>query len=142
MSVKHFGMRQGSIKFTAEDYPWQGDSVRGIGWNFVHQTHTWRPPTDVLETDESFVVVVELAGMRGVEISVSYEQQTLTINGSRSDKNVRKTYHQIEIDYGEFAGSVQIPAPVDVDHIEATYADGFLRINLPKASPKSVSIDE
>jgi HSP20 family protein len=87
-------------------------------------------------------VVVELAGMRGVEISVTFERQVLSINGSRSDKNIRKAYHQIEIDYGEFAGSVKIPAPVDVDHIEATYADGFLRINLPKASPKSVSIDE
>jgi len=142
MSVKHFEMHQGSIKFTAEDDPWQGDSVRGTGWNFVRQTHTWRPPTDVLETEESYVVVVDIAGMRGAEISVTFERQTLSISGSRPDMNVRKAYHQIEIDYGEFACSVNIPSPVEVDRIEATYTDGFLRINLPKASPKSVSIDE
>ncbi len=142
MSIEHFEMHQGSIKFTADDDPWQGDSVRGIGWSFVHQTHTWRPPTDVLETEDAYVVVVELAGMRGVEISVTFEDQILSISGSRPDMNVRKTYHQMEIDYGEFSSGVKIPAPVDVDHIEANYADGLLRINLPKTSPTNVSIDE
>ena len=102
----------------------------------------WRPPTDVFETDEAYTVVVEIAGMRGADISVVFEKQLLKIQGQRSEAASRKAYHQIEIAYGEFETHVRFPSPVEVAQVEATYMDGFLRVRLPKARPHRVQIDE
>lgn len=127
---------------SAEDDHWQRETFHSFGWRFMRQTNAWHPPTDVLETDDAIVVIVEIAGMRGAEFSVTFDQQVLTIRGHRTETNPRRAYHQIEIDYGEFMSIVKILAPVDSSGIEAAYSDGFLRVNLPKALPRQVSIDE
>jgi HSP20 family protein len=93
-----------------------------------------------LETDEAFLVLVEIAGMRGMKFSVTYDNDVLSIRGNRPDSNVRKVYHQMEIDYGDFEAEIQMPHKVDAAAIEATYSDGFLRVVLPKASPKNIDI--
>jgi HSP20 family protein len=85
-------------------------------------------------------VVVEVAGMRGSEFSVTFDEQLLSIRGVRADKGGLKAYQQMEIAYGEFATEVRVPAVVDSGKVEATYADGFLRVVLPKVQPKQVSI--
>jgi HSP20 family protein len=94
----------------------------------------------VYETETAYMVVVELAGMRGVDLTVSFEHEILSIHGSRSEAGGGKAYHQMEINYGEFLVDVHIHAPVDRDRIEATYRDGFLRVALPKALPKTIAI--
>jgi HSP20 family molecular chaperone IbpA len=48
----------------------------------------------------------------------------------------------MEIDYGEFITEVRIAIPIDSASIDASYSDGFLRIELPKASPKKIEIEE
>jgi HSP20 family protein len=109
-------------------------------WRALQRSHLWRPPTDVLETEDAFVVVVEIAGMRGLEFSVSLERQTLTIRGVRGDTGGMKAYHQMEIAYGQFETAVRIPVLVEASRIEATYGDGFLRAVLPKARPKNIPV--
>lgn len=114
--------------------------LRALGWGPQRKGRAWRPPTDVYETDQDYVVVAEIAGMRGVELSVSFEQQVLSIRGRRPDQGGGKAYHQMEISYGEFLVDVYIQGPVDHERIEATYRDGFLRVVLPKAHPKTIPI--
>lgn len=103
--------------------------------------HIWRPPTDIYATDNAYVVLVEIAGMRGKDFSVTFDRRHLVIKGIRSDTSVRKAYHQMEIAYGEFEAEVMIPGAIDVDSIEATYNDGFLRIVLPISKPQSIKIE-
>ena len=131
-----------TYKFSAEDDPWSTYPSRFSRWRLIRQSHLWRPPTDVLETDEAYVVIVEVAGMRGAEFSVTYNQQVLSIQGTRSDTSVRKAYHQMEIAHGEFETEVRIPDPIDASNIEATYSDGFLRVVLSKTRPRQVSISD
>jgi HSP20 family protein len=123
-----------------EDDRWQAEGERIFGWMVRHRSHLWRPPTDVCETEAAFVVMVEVAGMRESEFSVTMEGQVLTIRGVRSDATGPKAYHQMEIAFGEFVTEVQVNAPVDIPQIEAGYTDGFLRVVLPKAQPKRVVI--
>lgn len=123
-----------------EDDRWQAEGERTFGWTVRHRSHLWRPPTDVYETGAAFVVMVEVAGMRESEFSVTMEHQLLTIRGVRSDVTGPKAYHQMEIAFGEFVTEVQIHAPVDVSEIEAGYSDGFLRVVLPKAEPRQIVI--
>jgi len=101
----------------------------------------WSPPTDVYETESSFIVRVEVAGMRDDEIEVAIENNMLMISGNRSDLNERRAYHQMEIRFGKFEITVEIPVPVEIEKSAAEYKDGFLVIQLPKASPKHIEVE-
>ncbi len=85
-------------------------------------------------------MLVELAGMRGVEISVTLEEQLLRIRGLRPEARGARAYHQMEINYGDFVVEVRLPVPIDRDRIDASYSDGFLRVSLPKAQPRHISV--
>ncbi|MFQ5943044.1 MAG: Hsp20/alpha crystallin family protein [Anaerolineales bacterium] len=125
----------------SDEDAWSPSSEHDSFWGIKRRTHTWRPPTDVYETDESYHVRVEISGMRGADFSVTFDKQTLVIRGMRSDEGSQKAYHQMEIAYGEFETAVQVPEAVRVPDIEASYVDGFLRVELPKAQPKVISIE-
>lgn len=123
--------------------PSEADSgTHHFHWRVSSRQHAWRPPTDVFVTDEAVIVRVEIAGMRDGEFSISLEDHTLTIRGSRPDQPERRAYHQMEIRFGEFRSDVGLHWSVDADKIDAEYKDGFLRLILPMAKPKSVEIQE
>lgn len=105
--------------------------IQAISWNVAVRSYAWSPPTDVYETENSFVVRVEAAGMKGTDFTLEVEGNTLIIRGVRSDSGERRSYHQMEIRYGEFSTSVELPVNVDTDHAVADYEDGFLTILLP-----------
>ncbi len=113
---------------------------QGGAWTVRQRSHVWRPPTDIYETEDAFVVLVEVAGMREAEFAVTLDRQVLSIRGVRADREGPKAYHQMEVAYGEFVTEVEIPVPVDAPRIEASYTDGFLRVRLPKARPKQIAV--
>ena len=106
------------------------------------RSHTWRPPTDVYETSEEYIVRMEIAGMQDTDFSIVLDGRTLSIRGTRSDIPERRAYHQMEIRYGEFSSDVELPGPIAVKEIEAVYNNGFLLIRLPKARPVKIHIEE
>lgn len=106
------------------------------------QSHKWRPPTDVFETDEAIIVRVEIAGMRDSDFSISLNNRTLTIQGVRPDSDQRLTFHQMEVRFGEFQSNIDLSSPVDSQKVEAEYKDGFLRLVLPKLKPHHIQIEK
>jgi len=114
------------------------DVIQSIGWQV--QSSGWTPPTDVYEIENNFVVRVEVAGLQDDSIEVGIEDHVLMISGSRSDLNERRAYRQMEIRFGKFEISVEIPVPVDIEKSAASYKDGFLVIKLPKSTPKKVEV--
>jgi HSP20 family protein len=108
----------------------------------VTRTPVWRPPTDVFEMEELIVVRVEVAGMQEDDFSIQLEGQLLTVRGVRLDTVERRAYQQLEIPFGEFSLEVELTAPIHTDQVEATYRDGFLRIQLPKVRPQTIPIEE
>jgi len=109
----------------------QPKPVIGIAQN----QEVWRPPTDVYETDNAFVVCVEVAGMRDPEIAILLGERSLRIEGSRPEHRAEGLlyYHQAGVSYGSFAVEVFLARPVDYDNVTAHYDDGFLLVELPKA---------
>lgn len=105
--------------------------LHALSWH-VRST-TWSPPTDVYETDEDYVVKVEIAGMRDEDFEVAFENGILVIRGNRPDLHQRRAYHQMEIRFGRFELTVEIPVRVDLERAKAEYKDGFLVVTLPKA---------
>jgi HSP20 family protein len=100
------------------------------GWQV--RSSVWNPPTDVYETEANLTIKVEVAGMRDDDFEVAIEKNILMISGTRPDQNERRAYHQMEILYGKFEISIQLPGELDIDHARAEYKDGFLKIIFPK----------
>ncbi len=113
-----------------------------VNWHLTMLPHAWRPPTDMFETEDRFVVRVEISGMKDGEFSVVVENNILSISGTRVEANERRAYHQMEIHFGDFSTEVEIPVNVDVTQIKADYEDGFLWVYLPKTQPKRVTIGD
>jgi len=107
------------------------------------QVHSsiWTPPTDVFETEENFVVKVEVAGMKEDDFEVSVEERILIIRGYRPDTSERRAYHQMEIRFGKFEIALSLPAGIDLDKAVAEYKEGFLSILFPKIHAKQIEVE-
>ena len=113
--------------------------LQAVGWQV--RSNIWCPPTDAYETEEAYIVRMEIAGMREEDFEVTLENDTLLIMGSRSEQPERRAYHQMEIRFGKFATAVGLPGPINVDEAQAEYKEGFLTINLPKAKPNHIKVE-
>ena len=110
-----------------------------ISWQV--RSSVWTPPTDLYETEDGFIVKVEIAGMHEEDFEVAIENNVLMISGNRSDLNERRAYYQMEIRTGKFEIAIEMPAPINVEKAMAEYKDGFLMINLPRANAKQKEVE-
>jgi HSP20 family protein len=95
---------------------------------------TWKPSTDFYETENDYVLIMELAQIRPEEVSIQFHDGMLVVRGIRktSPPIERRRYHKMEINYGPFEQRVSISSEIDVNRISAAYQDGFLEIRIPK----------
>src|SRR5881396_2867814 len=103
----------------------------------------WVPNTDVYATDGGLVIKVELAGMRKEDLELAVEGNRLKISGQRPDgcRAPKCTFLVMEINYGAFESIIEVPAGYDLSQAEASYQNGFLRVDVPElAQPSSKTI--
>lgn len=109
--------------------------------NFTTLAHSWQPATDIYETIDKFLVLLEISGVREEDIHILIENNILHISGYRSlPVENRQAIYRMEICFGEFHSDFAIPATIDHNTIEAIYNNGFLMVFLPKEKPNSVQI--
>jgi HSP20 family protein len=105
----------------------------------------WQPAADVYETEASIVVRLELAGVRGSEISVTVDGDILRIRGVRRPRvdGDAQRLHQMEIASGPFERAIRIGIPFERDRVTASLEEGLLRVVLPKKSsgPRRIGIE-
>ena len=108
-------------------------------WWRVAET-TWRgssnfPPARITGTDDALVLTAEVPGIQLADLDLTITGDALTIKGERRpDETVAEaSYHRRERLTGHFARSVTLPERVDAERITASYADGVLRVTMPKA---------
>jgi HSP20 family protein len=105
----------------------------------------WTPACDIFETEKAIVLNVELPGLKKEEVSVSIENNLLTIHGERKfqEETKRENYYRVERNYGEFFRSFTLANYIDPAKILAEFKEGLLQVSLPKreeAKPKQVEI--
>lgn len=94
----------------------------------------WTPAVEVYEKDNSYIVEVDLPGLKKDDVSITVEENTLSIQGERKLKSEIKEedFHRSERFYGKFTRSFLLPNNVDREKIQADFTDGILTIELPK----------
>ena len=78
----------------------------------------WRPPMDVYETGDTFIVRVELPGIEPEQdVQIELVDNVLTIRGYRRDRSQRNKqhYHLAEVSYGPFERAVRLPVTMSSD---------------------------
>lgn len=94
----------------------------------------WRPAVDLAETDEAFLVYVELPGVPREEIELEAEERWLEISGRRPpEPSGDQGFLRLESNQGSFCRRLELPRPCDPEGIEARLRRGLLEITVPKA---------
>ena len=109
----------------------------------------WVPAMDVAERGDAYVVQAELPGVTPEQVEVSFEQNVLTIRGTKSagfdaGNEGELRVFAAERACGGFERSVRVPEFVDADRISATFERGVLAVTVPKAEaaqPRKIMID-
>jgi len=103
------------------------------------------PYTDIYETDQALVVVMEMPGVDKKDIDIKLEKNEISIEG-RVDVKKYDSYKPTYTEYnvGHFTRSFRLSSEIDQSAIDANVADGVLTLNLPKvpeASPRKIQIN-
>lgn len=93
---------------------------------------TFNPPTNVLETQENFIVDVAVPGYNREEISIEIDGNQLVLTGEKKLSETMAKYRLHEFNTGRFRKIYRIPSTVDVSNIDATVQEGILTIKLNK----------
>ncbi|MBN1465624.1 Hsp20/alpha crystallin family protein [candidate division KSB1 bacterium] len=105
-------------------------------------TSTWYPSVDISETPEKIDIYAELPGLTKEDIKLTIRENLLQLSGekNRKDDEADANYHRVERIYGTFSRSFTLPAKVQVDKVGATFKDGVLHLELPKAEEEKARL--
>jgi HSP20 family protein len=112
--------------------------------DFVGDTSLWgsAPKIDMSETKKDIVVRAELPGMDAKDIDLTIDSGILTISGQKRFESEEEEMNSFcrETSYGYFRRSVELPADVDSEKVNADYRSGVLKIKLPKLNGKDKKV--
>jgi len=108
------------------------------------QTAERIPAAEVLDTETSFRITLELPGVAKDSIDVKATDRSLVISAQRPapvQGDHAATALLSEMHYGTWSRSFRFPAGINRDGLEAHYRDGLLTVTAPKAqTATSVSV--
>jgi HSP20 family protein len=97
----------------------------------------WQPAINAYRCATCIRICVDLAGVDRTDIDLQIDGQRLVLRGEREAPEARDKEGRIvqtiamEIDYGPFLRTFELPAEVDVSEASAEQENGFLWIHLP-----------
>ena len=102
-------------------------------------------PLDVKATADEIRVEAALPGFKPEDVEITVEDGTLTISGQTKEehRNSDGNYLLQEIRRGSFSRTVALPNGLEPDKARATFENGILRLEIPKAEqlkPRQIRI--
>ena len=108
------------------------------------QSDGFIPLADIEETDDAFIVEMELPGVDKRDIEISYAGRRLTVTGERKEKERTGVLRRRTRTVGQFRYEVQLPTDVDEDGVTASLDQGVLIVRVPKSSserPRRIKVN-
>jgi HSP20 family protein len=100
-------------------------------------------PMDAWREGDRFVIEFELPGVAKESIDLDVERNVLTVRAERVARNGDWEALASERPRGMFSRQLVLGDNLDLEQIEATYADGVLRLVVPvaeKAKPRKIQV--
>ncbi|MEX2103876.1 MAG: Hsp20/alpha crystallin family protein [Bacilli bacterium] len=107
---------------------WLGDDF----WDDVMGIVTKAGPrADIYTTEGVILVIIELPGIRDIsEIQLHVDSTSITVKGKTEKKYPDVQVVQNEIFFGNFERTIQLPAPIRPDKVNAQFQRGLLEVKL------------
>jgi HSP20 family protein len=95
------------------------------------------PAVNLYELDDEYVLTAELPGTRTEDLELTFAGGILTLKGRRVDSPdvPEHRFRRSERFRGEWQRSVSLPERIREEDVSATFADGVLKVRLPKGVP-------
>ena len=100
-------------------------------------------PMDAWREGDQFVIEFDLPGVAKESIDLDVERNVLTVRAERVARNGDWEALAAERPRGAFSRQLVLGDNLDLEHIEAAYHDGVLRLKVPvaeQAKPRKISI--
>ena len=116
--------------------------------NGAQNGRAWVPALDVAERGDAYVVNAELPGVSPDQVEIRFEQNVLSIRGTKPASFDIQNEGELRLfaaerAHGSFERSIRLPEFVDAEHIDASFTNGLLTVTIPKAQaaqPRKISI--
>lgn len=124
---------------------------RGMNF-FVPAAATHVPRVDVKETENAYVMEMELPGLSDKDVEISLKDRILSISSRQESKTEKKPdgkdgkgaeYLIRERRVASFSRKFTLPADINPDAVQAKFKDGILEIEIPRRpenQPKMIEI--
>jgi HSP20 family protein len=114
-------------------------------FTFSEEASSFMPSFDVKETQDAYVFVADMPGIRKDDLDIQLAGNRLTISGRReaeADKEQGPVYIQ-ERSFGTFTRTFALPEEVESAKVAAELKEGVLQLKVPKSPevrPRKISI--
>ena len=93
--------------------------------------------TDIQDKGDSYLLQADLPGFKKEDIHIDLDGETMTIRAERhsehEEQDKKGSYVRCERSYGSYERAFDVSG-IDTDKIGAQYADGVLKLTMPKKS--------
>ncbi len=100
------------------------------------QEYKKSPAIDIIDEKNSYIAQIDIPGFEKEDISISIENNILTITGEKTEESTNKNYIRKERKYSKFSRSISLIENVDENNIKASLKNGILEVNIPKKHKK------
>jgi HSP20 family protein len=100
------------------------------------------PSAELEETPAAVHLKLEIPGLEAKDLDIQVTEQSVSISGERKSetKTEEKGAIRSEFRYGKFERIIPLPVHVKVDDAQATYNNGILTLDLPKAEAEQKKV--
>jgi HSP20 family protein len=140
--IEPFNQLRSEVDRIFDSFPFRLPTLR-------HSRFTAAPAVEMTETEKTYKIRAELAGMDPENVEVSFEDGLLRIAGEKKEEReeTERGYRLSERSYGSFERLIELPSAAEGDKIEAKFKNGLLTVTVPKndkskASSKRIRIDK
>ena len=94
------------------------------------------PPVNIFLDDDAIIIDLELAGKTGKDVNLTLEPQAITVADKPAE--TKDSSGKVVETRPAWSRRIELPFRVNAEKVNAKFADGILRIELPKADAAGV----
>jgi HSP20 family protein len=96
---------------------------------------TYHLPVNIAETEQGYRIEAPVPGFKPEDVEVTFSDGVLSLRATRSEEQTREegSYIRREISFGNYQRQISLPGEVRADRIKATFDNGVLKVEVPRA---------